>query len=137
MRYSNATNYALHTMVYLMMRAKESSVGVQELAEMQNLSPTYLSKILTKLAKAGLIESSPGAKGGYKVSKRKHDISFLDVIHATEGDTSLFECSIHHEGCMIENVMRQAEESMKAGLKSKLLIDIVKEAESRQTEEKN
>lgn len=131
MRYSNATNYALHTMVYLMLQPRDTSVGVQELAEKQHLSPTYLSKILTKLAKAGLIESSPGAKGGYKVSKRKHGISFLDVIHATEGDTSLFDCSIHHEGCLIENVMRQAEENMKAELKSKLLIDIVKEAESK------
>lgn len=132
MRYSNATNYALHTIVHLMLQPGESSVGVQELAEMQHLSPTYLSKILTKLAKAGLIESTPGAKGGYKISRKKHEISFLDVIHATEGDTSLFDCSIHHEGCLIENVMRQAEENMKAELKSKLLINIAKEAESKQ-----
>jgi Rrf2 family protein len=128
MRYSNATNYALHTMVHLMVQSAGSSVGVKELAEMQQLSPTYLSKILTKLTKASLIESTPGAKGGYKVSRTKHEISFLDVIHAIEGDTSLFDCSIHHEGCLIENVMRQAEENMKDELESKLLIDIAKEA---------
>lgn len=132
MKYSNATNYALHTMVHLMLQPGNSSVGVQELAEMQHLSPTYLSKILTKLVKAGLIESTPGAKGGYKISKTKHEISFLDVIYATEGDKNLFDCSFHHEGCLIENVMRQAEENMKAELESKLLIDIAKEAESKQ-----
>jgi len=66
MRYSNATNYALHTMVHLMLQPGDSSVGVRELAEMQHLSPTYLSKILTKLAKAGLIESTPGARGAIK-----------------------------------------------------------------------
>ncbi|NQD67394.1 Rrf2 family transcriptional regulator [Bacillus haikouensis] len=137
MRYSNATNYALHTMVHLMVQRAGSSVGVKELAEMQQLSPTYLSKILTKLTKASLIESTPGAKGGYKVSRTKHEISFLDVIHAIEGDTSLFDCSIHHEGCLIENVMRQAEENMKDELESKLLIDIAKEAGIQQTEEKN
>jgi Rrf2 family protein len=131
MKYSNATNYALHTMVHLMLEPGEGTVGVQELAEMQHLSPTYLSKVLTKLAKAGLIESTPGAKGGYKISRTKHDISFLDVIHAIEGETSLFDCSIHHEGCLIENVMRQAEENMKSELASKLLIDIAKEAESQ------
>ena len=80
MKYSNATNYALHTMVHLMLQPREGLVGVQELAEMQHLSPTYLSKILTKLTKAGLIKSTPGAKGGYKISKAKHEISFLDVI---------------------------------------------------------
>jgi len=137
MRYSNATNYALHTMVYLMLQPRENLVGVQELAEMQDLSPTYLSKVLTKLTKAGLIESTPGAKGGYKVSRTKHEISFLDVIVAIEGETSLFDCSIHHEGCIIENVMRQAEENMKDQLASKLLIDIAKEAESKQKQPKS
>ncbi|MBP3953286.1 RrF2 family transcriptional regulator [Bacillus suaedae] len=132
MKYSNATNYALHTMVHLMLQPGGSSVGVQELAEMQKLSPTYLSKILTKLTKAGLIESTPGAKGGYKISRTKDEISFLDVINAIEGETSLFDCSIHHEGCLIENVMRQAEENMKDELGAKLLIDIAKEAEAKQ-----
>jgi Rrf2 family protein len=131
MKYSNATNYALHTMIHLILQPGGSSVGVQELAEMQQLSPTYLSKILTKLAKAGLIESTPGAKGGYKISRTKHEISFLDVIIAIEGETSLFDCSIHHEGCLIESVMKQAEENMRSELKSKLLIDIAKEAASR------
>jgi len=137
MRYSNATNYALHTMVYLMLQPRENLVGVQELADMQELSPTYLSKVLTKLTKAGLIESTPGAKGGYKVSRTKYEISFLDVIVAIEGETSLFDCSIHHEGCLIENVMRRAEENMKDELASKLLIDIAKEAESKQKQAKS
>ena len=137
MRYSNATNYALHTMVHLMLQPMGNSVGVQELAEMQHLSPTYLSKVLTKLTKAGLIESTPGAKGGYKISRTKHEISFLDVINAIEGDTSLFDCSIHHEGCLIENIMRQAEENMKNELASKLLNDIANEAKSKQKKEKS
>ncbi len=40
--------------------------------------------------------------------------------------------TIHHEGCLIENVMTQAEENMKNELESKLLIDIAKEAGSKQ-----
>ena len=48
MKYSNATNYALHTMVQLIRLPSEQAIGVQELAAAQKLSPTYLSKILTK-----------------------------------------------------------------------------------------
>lgn len=55
MKYSKATNYALHTMVFLTLNPKGKSMSVESLAEMQKLSPTYLSKILTKLVKAGLI----------------------------------------------------------------------------------
>ena len=132
MKYSNATNYALHTMVHLLRLPQNNTIGVQELAEFQKLSPTYLSKILTKLTKGGLIESTPGAKGGYKISKSPNEISFLDVITAIEGDSKLFNCSLHHnEGCLIEEVMRQPEENMKSELESRLLIDIVKKMESR------
>lgn len=135
MKYSNATNYALHTMVYLMHLPKGNTVGVQELAEIQKLSPTYLSKILTKLTKSGLIESTPGVKGGYKISRSQNEISFFDVIKAIEGDTNLFDCSIHHEGCLIEETMQQAEENMKKELQAKLLIDIVKKAEAKRSAE--
>ncbi|MBB6450894.1 Rrf2 family protein [Geomicrobium halophilum] len=132
MKYSKATNYALHTMVYLITLPKRSTIGVQSLAEMQNLSPTYLSKILTKLAKGGLIESTPGVKGGYKVSKPKDEISFLDVIKTVEGDSNLFNCSMdHNEGCMIENVMTEAEQNMKDDLDNKFLIDIANNMEEK------
>ncbi|QAS51436.1 Rrf2 family transcriptional regulator [Halobacillus litoralis] len=132
MKYSKATNYALHTMVYLISLPKGSTVGVQSLAEMQVLSPTYLSKILTQLAKGGLIESTPGVKGGYKVAKAKAEISFLDVIKTTEGESQLFNCSMeHNEGCMIEKVMIEAEQNMKDDLANKFLIDLVNEMDEK------
>ncbi|MFA1821538.1 Rrf2 family transcriptional regulator [Virgibacillus oceani] len=132
MKYSKATIYALHTMVYLITLPERTTIGVQSLAEMQNLSPTYLSKILTKLAKGGLIESTPGVKGGYTVSKPKDEISFLDVIKTVEGDSNLFNCSMdHNEGCMIENVMTEAEQNMKDDLDNKFLIDIANSMEEK------
>lgn len=137
MKYSNATNYALHTMIYLIRLPQGNTIGVAELAKVQKLSPTYLSKILTKLTKAGLIESTPGVKGGYRISRSQNEVSFFDVIKAIEGETNLFDCSIHHEGCLIEDVMRKAEENMKNELQSTLLIDIVKKAEALQVKKVN
>ncbi|GGH73158.1 Rrf2 family protein [Pullulanibacillus pueri] len=136
MKYSKATNYALHTMVYLTLAPKGKSVGVEQLAKIQDLSPTYLSKILTKLVKAGLIESTPGVKGGYSIVKHAGDISFLDVIHAIEGKTSLFSCSLEHEDddsgeCLIENVMIEAERNMMDQLGKKYIKDIAEQIESR------
>lgn len=135
MKYSKATNYALHSMVYLALTPKGKSVGVEHLAKKQNLSPTYLSKILTKLVKAGLIESNPGVHGGYSIVRHSHDISFLDVIYAIEGKTTLFSCSLEHEqlsgneDCLIENVMFKAEETMKDELNKKYIMDIAKQIE--------
>ncbi len=41
MKYSKATNYALHTMVFLTLNPNGKSMSVESLAEMQKLSPTY------------------------------------------------------------------------------------------------
>lgn len=126
MKYSKATNYALHTMLYLIAFSPDKPVGVQQLADKQNVSPTYLSKILTKLVKAGLIESASGAGGGYRTKKGKEDISFLDVIYAIEGSTSLFECcGSENSDCVIHRVMMEAEGAMEQHLKNTKIIDLV------------
>lgn len=115
-------------MLYLMAFTPDKPVGVQQLADRQDVSPTYLSKILTKLVKAGLIESASGANGGYRLRGRKEDISFLDIIHAVEGTASLFECCGSEDSrCMIHQVMLQAEEAMERQLKNTKLFELAKE----------
>ncbi|MFF2910537.1 RrF2 family transcriptional regulator [Paenibacillus sp. NPDC057934] len=122
MKYSKATNYALHTMLFMMAAGTDKPVGVQQLAERQGVSPTYLSKILTKLVKGGLIESASGANGGYRLKRKKEDISFLDVIHAIEGTASLFECSLDHSSeCLIQQVMVEGEQKMEQHLQNQKL----------------
>lgn len=126
MKYSQATNYALHTMLYFVALPQGKTIGVQQLAELQGLSPTYLSKTLTKLVKAGLIESTPGIHGGYRLTRDKAELSFLEVIHAIEGTASLFQGgTVHHQdGCLVEQVMMDAEQQMEAYLKERKLIDV-------------
>lgn len=125
MKYSKATNYALHTMLYLVAETRNKPVGVQELAEKQGVSPTYLSKILTKLVKAGLINSASGANGGYLLKAKKEDITFLEIIHAIEGTASLFNCCINDDtDCAIQKVMVSAEEAMEQHLRNKKIVDI-------------
>ncbi len=128
MKYSQATNYALHTMLYIVALPPGKTIGVQQLAEFQELSPTYLSKILTKLVKAGLIESTPGMHGGYTLTKNKADISFLDVIRAIEGTASLFHCDTkpdHYHTCLIQEVMTHAEREMEDYLKERKLVELL------------
>ncbi|MDQ0300507.1 Rrf2 family protein [Salibacterium salarium] len=129
MKYSKATNYALHTMLYLAVTSPNQRVGVQPMAEKLKVSPTYLSKILTQLVKAGMIESSPGAGGGYKLPPHWEEISFLDIIHAIEGPVSLFDgCLNDHPDCLIQNVMVSAEEKMEEELKQKKIAELAKKA---------
>lgn len=128
MKYSKATNYALHTMLFLAVATPEKHVGVHQLAERQEVSTTYLSKILTKLVKAGMVESVTGANGGYKLRPDWESISFLDIIQAFEGPTSLFDyCLDHNPECLIKKVMISAEERMLNELKHQKIVDIAKQ----------
>ncbi|TCJ01865.1 Rrf2 family transcriptional regulator [Cytobacillus praedii] len=128
MKYSKATNYALHTMLFLAVDTPERHVGVHQLAERQEVSTTYLSKILTKLVKAGMVESISGANGGYKLRPNWERISFLDIIQAIEGPTSFFDyCLTHNPECLIQKVMISAEEKMLNELKHQKIVDIAKQ----------
>jgi len=142
MKYSKATNYALHTIVYLALLPSGKTIGVKPLAEVQKVSPTYLSKVLTTLVKSGFIESVTGVNGGYKLIKDVKEISFLDIIHAIEGTSSLFNCSLDHtkhnrENCLIEKVMNEAEQKMEDYLGSQTIEDLVKKVDGKMAENIN
>jgi Rrf2 family protein len=125
MKYSQATDYALHVMLYLVAAAPDKPVGVAVLAEKLGVSQTYLSKMLTKLVKAGLIQSVSGANGGYRLRRNWDDISFLDVIHAIEGTASMFECSLDHGSqCLIQQVVAEAEQQLEQFLGNKKIADL-------------
>jgi Rrf2 family protein len=127
MKYSKATNYALHSMLYLVAAPQGEAIGVQALAQLQKISPTYLSKVLSKLVKAGLIASNTGLYGGYQLLKPKEDISFLEVIEAIEGKGSLFNCGLPHHGphCLIDQTMNEAETLMEQHLAQKKLVELL------------
>lgn len=128
MKYSKATDYALHTMLFLVKTSPKETMSVQRLAESQDVSPTYLSKILTNLVKAGMIESSSGVSGGYKLRSNWADISFLDVIQAIEGTASLFDCSFDHgPQCPVQRIVLKGENKMESYFRDTTLADLAKE----------
>lgn len=136
MKYSKATNYALHAMLFFVAAPVGKTIGMQPLAEMLGVSPTYLSKILTKLVKAGIVVSTPGVSGGYRLLGRREELSFLSVIHAIEGTASLFHCELEHanDGCLIQGTMVEAEQNMELYLREKKLVDLAKKLDQERFE---
>lgn len=130
MKYTKATNYALHTIVYMIEHTQNEKLSVQILADHFNVSVTYLSKILTQLVKAGLIESTSGVNGGYSLRQKIEAISFMDVIKAIEGTGALFDCNLKESTCLIQKVMGEAENIMETYLQDKKLYEV---AQSKST----
>jgi Rrf2 family protein len=77
--------YGLIAVRHLAEQTRESSVSAKDLADFHGFPQEALAKILQRLAKAGLLLSHPGIKGGYSLAHDPHQISVLDVNKASEG----------------------------------------------------
>ena len=68
------------------------SRSARELAEHVGISVPMAGKILKGLARAELISSQRGAKGGYVRARSLEDISMADVVRALDGPIALVDC---------------------------------------------
>lgn len=59
-------------------------IPANALASRLNLSPTYSQKLLRKLVLADLIRSTPGASGGFVMTKDASQISIVDIMQAVD-----------------------------------------------------
>jgi FeS assembly SUF system regulator len=75
-----------------------------EVAGSTGVALPTVSKLLKALAKAGLVTSTRGSHGGYRLSRGAADISAAEIIDALEGPVSITECSSSHSLCDFESI---------------------------------
>lgn len=138
MQFSIGVEYALHCLLYMVDMPLGTTVGIKDLAAFQGVPETYLSKVFTKLKKAGIVNSVPGVNGGYGLARISESITFWDIVEAIEGTSPLFQCAEIRQNeilldkdnlpdthtkcpCLIKVVMLEAEEQMKQYLRNKTL----------------
>jgi len=136
MQFSVGVEYAFHSLFYMVDLPKGKTIGIKQIAELNAISETYLSKVFTKLSKSGIVRSISGVKGGYELARASEDISFWDVIEAVEGPSFFFQCAeIRKKNifvddpsvftdkcpCLIKIVIHEAEELLRENLRAKSL----------------
>lgn len=60
-------------------------VCLKTISDAQDISSQFLVQILLQLKRAGLVNSTRGASGGYRLAMPPADISLLDIVTAMEG----------------------------------------------------
>jgi Rrf2 family iron-sulfur cluster assembly transcriptional regulator len=85
--------YAVMAMADLAKYGGDASVPLSAIAERQRLSLDYLEQIFLKLRRAGLVESTRGRLGGYRLGRAPADISVAAVMSAVEEDTRMTRCN--------------------------------------------
>ena len=92
MKLSTKGRYGLRAMIDLAAHMDEETVSLNSIAKRQNISESYLEQLAASLKKAGLVVSSRGAQGGYKLGRAASEISVGDVLRACEGSTDAVSC---------------------------------------------
>lgn len=94
---SKASDYAILTIAYFSSQSEGKINSKSDIARNLLLPEEFLSKILQKLTKAGIISSVKGVKGGYRLIKTPYLLTFLEVIEAVDGKFTMVKCLSENE----------------------------------------
>jgi Rrf2 family iron-sulfur cluster assembly transcriptional regulator len=92
MKLSTRGRYAVMAMTDLASRPERHPISVGEIAERQNISPTYLEQIFGRLRKSGLLTSVRGPGGGFSLAHEPGDIRISDIILAVDEPMKVTRC---------------------------------------------
>jgi Rrf2 family protein len=93
------TDYALRAMVSLAAGRRSGPASTRRLAGRAGIPYPLACKIMQRLKKAGLTNSSMGPKGGFVLAKSPSKISILAIIETMQGSLRLNKCLLGANGC--------------------------------------
>ena len=99
MQITRQADYAVRAVLYVAKLGVNQRAATRQIAEEQNIPPSFLAKIISQLSIAGLLQTSRGARGGVMLAKKPEEISLLEVVEAIDGPISLNECVNDEAAC--------------------------------------
>lgn len=132
-RLSKKVEYGLIAIRHIAAHGGAIVVTAKEISEIYRIPYDLLAKVLQKMAKAGLLLSHQGTKGGYTLAKSPHEIPVALIIHAIEGTTPMIaQCMV--EGaescgvftvCTIKSPLTKVQANIERAFNSMTLSEIV------------
>ncbi len=137
MKLGDGVEQAIHCATLLAALPQGGLLSAASMAEFHGVSTSYLLKHLQALSKAGIVQTVPGPRGGYRLARNVTDVTLLDVVLAVEGPEPAFRCKeIRQRGpnplasdayaapCQINAAMLRAERAYRQELRKVTLADL-------------
>ena len=99
---SRRVEYGLIALLHMDQAGDRRLVTAKEVAKVYGTPPELMGKVLQSLARAGLVESIQGSRGGYRLTRPVDGLSVGDVIEALEGPIYLTPCCSEGDVCRQE-----------------------------------
>lgn len=97
---SRKTEYAIRGMIHLARQPADKFIMLREIGKATKTSPVFLAKIFQVLSSAGLVESSRGAVGGFRLARQPEKISLKEILEAIEGPVQVNDCVVDSKSCL-------------------------------------
>ena len=136
MKLSTRARYGLKALIDLGLHCETEAVSIQSIASRQNISDSYLEQLMAKLKKAGLVESTRGAGGGYRLGRPAAEISVGDILRVLEGSLEAAQCSgMEDESiCVTKYVWKRINDSITQAVDTMMLDQLIEESRKKQKE---
>ncbi|WP_218040551.1 Rrf2 family transcriptional regulator [Actinomadura sp. WMMB 499] len=135
---SEGVEWAVHCCLLLAWLDEDGPVPTARIAAGYELPRPYLNKQLQALVRAGIVTSTPGARGGFRLARPLERITMMDVVTAIEGPEPAFQCteirrrgagaeapeSLFRAPCAVDAAMRKAELAWRKALAAQTLADV-------------
>lgn len=85
MKVSHRATYGILAAVDFAMNGKEVPIQARAIARRQSIPVRFLEQVLHAMKKAGLVDSTRGAQGGYLLLRAPSELSVADLLEALDG----------------------------------------------------
>jgi Rrf2 family protein len=99
MEITRQADYAVRTMIYLSGLPSNGRVPTATISQTQGVPLPFLSKVISRLALAGLVVTSRGMGGGVSLARSPREITLLQVVEAVDGPVRLNSCLLRPGSC--------------------------------------
>ena len=137
MRLTTKGRYAVTAMLDLALHHEGGPVALGDIAQRQGISLSYLEQLFTRLRRRGLVCSTRGPGGGYRLGREARHIAVADVILAVDEPVDATRCGglencQGDERCLTHDLWRDLSQQIRRFLSD---VDLAKLVERRRVRE--
>ena len=118
LRISRKIDYAIRAMIHLASIPQGTVVPFREIGRQMDVPEDFLAKIMKTLVDQGIVRSTRGPRGGYRLARPAESINVLDIIEAAEGPVAVNVCLDDDDACSrqsfctMTSIWREGQERM-------------------------
>ncbi len=99
---SRSSQYALQALIEISRRSTDGPVSRDVIAGVTELPAKFLSKLLSDLARAGIVDSKRGPGGGFVLSRPADEIQLYEIVSIYESFIQK-KCPFGNQDCSDEH----------------------------------